>query len=101
MPPFFQVMKVKVKLFTLLRLEFGVSEVELEFEKEPVSLKEVLHELSKRFGEKFLSKLVENENLKVGTIILKNGKNVLELDGINTLVQDGDELSLFPPGGGG
>ena len=94
-------MRLKVKLFTLLRLEFGVSELELEFSKEEVRLKEVLEVLGKRFGKKFLDKLLENGELKTGVIILKNGKNVLELDRLNTLLKDGDELSLFPPGGGG
>ncbi|TFB09013.1 hypothetical protein E3V08_01680 [Candidatus Atribacteria bacterium MT.SAG.1] len=36
-----------------------------------------------------------------GTIILVNGKNVLHLEKLNTIVKNGDEIDMFPPGAGG
>jgi len=55
-----------------------------------------------RTSQKFLVKLLEKDgNIKRGTIILINGKNILDTDGLNAIVRDGDTLVLFPPGGGG
>jgi len=39
--------------------------------------------------------------LHQGTIILVNRRNILHLDGLGTVLYDGDVLALFPPGAGG
>jgi sulfur-carrier protein len=36
-----------------------------------------------------------------GTIILVNRRNILHLEGLGTILHDGDVLALFPPGAGG
>ena len=47
-------------------------------------------------------KLLDNTGvLQTGTIILLNRHNILHLDGLETIVADGDTLALFPPGAGG
>ncbi len=95
-------MQVKVKFFTLLRLELGISELNIQIpDKDKIRLKDLLYELEKRTPKPFLRKLLDEKGLKQGVIILKNGKNVLELQGLDTWIEDQDELSLFPPGGGG
>lgn len=33
--------------------------------------------------------------------LLINGRNIKFLDGMNTILSDGDEVSIFPPTGGG
>ncbi len=92
---------IKVKLFNLLRLEFKIKEMDID--EIEISVLELLYQVSDKINDKrFLPKLIDEEgNLLYGTIILINGKNVIHLDKTATLVKDGDEVSLFPPGGGG
>ena len=63
--------------------------------------------------DKFLTKLIkhfppmkelifdENDQLYSWISILKNGRNIKALDGINTPLTDGDILAIFPPVAGG
>ena len=39
--------------------------------------------------------------LRQGTIILVNRRNILHLEGLETVLHAGDVLALFPPGAGG
>ena len=34
-------------------------------------------------------------------VILKNGRNIVFLNGLGTVLEKGDEVSIFPPMGGG
>ena len=95
-------MKVKVKFFTLFRLEYGISELELTFDKEEITVKELLDTIDKKTNKDISKKLFgDNERLKTSAIILINGKNIFHLNGLDTNIGDGDTVSIFPPGGGG
>jgi len=94
-------MRVKVKFFTLLKLYLGIGEYELELDKDSITLNQLLDILEEKIGKKFTFKLREGGKLKKGVIILVNGKNVFHLNGIDTIIKDGDVISMFPPGGGG
>jgi molybdopterin synthase sulfur carrier subunit len=96
---------ITVKFFTTLRLYLRLHEIQLELTNAPtigdllVKIEEsVLRKTSLRFMEKLLD---EPGSVKMGTMILINGRNILDSDGLETLVHDGDTVSLFPPGGGG
>jgi sulfur-carrier protein len=41
------------------------------------------------------------ENRPVGLVILINGRNIGKLDGLNTVLKEGDQVTLFPPAAGG
>ncbi len=92
---------VKVRFFTLLHLLLNRREMELD-SVPGERVEGLLARLQEEIAVPFLHKLTaENGELKVGTIILVNGKHVLHLQGLKTPVKDGDEVALFPPGGGG
>jgi len=95
-------MKVKVKFFTLFRLEYGLSEISIEIEKDSINLKELIRLIDAKTGKSISEKIFTNEEkLKSSAIILVNGKNIFHLNGLETSIKDGDVVSIFPPGGGG
>lgn len=89
-------MKVKVIVFAQLREKLGWSERHVELSGNDVSLKEVfavLPELSKY--------VLKGDDLREDVIVLVNGINVRFTGGLNAKVNDGAEIAIFPPGGGG
>lgn len=69
----------------------------------PVLIKELIDLCSEKLGKDLSEELLdeEKESVKEGTIILVSGKNILHLKGLNTVVNDNDVVSMFPPAGGG
>ncbi len=83
---------IRVKFFATLREITGVRMIEVEDFDDVGSL---LNMLYKKYGDEF-KKEIETKNM-----ILVNGKNILDLQGYETKLKDGDEVSIFPPVGGG
>ena len=46
-------------------------------------------------------KIFDNGKLKPYVIILKNGRHIQHLNGLKTGLEEGDQVSLFPPMAGG
>lgn len=66
------------------------------------SVRAVLDKVQQTLNTEILHKLLDEEGvLQTGTIILLNRHNILHLEGLDTMVCDGDTLALFPPGAGG
>ena len=92
---------VKVRFFTLLRLDLGIREIDISIDGEE-KLIEVLAAVENKTPKPFLHKLIDEKGeLLNSAIILVNGKNVHHLDKLDTIIEDGDEIDIFPPGGGG
>lgn len=92
---------IKVSFFTLLQLLLKRKELELDYAPEE-HMGALLERVQAKIETEFLHKLLDEQgNLKNGTIILLNGKNIYHLEKLDTQVSDGDEVALFPPGGGG
>ena len=91
---------IVVKFFTTLRVFLGMSEINLQ---DLVGNVEELLKITESYTPKpFLHKLLDDQGrLITGSIILVNGHNILHLDGLETKLSDGDQVALFPPGGGG
>ncbi len=91
--------RVKVKFFADLRSLAKREFLELEIEG-AITLRELLKRVSSEIGINLEEKLLENNRIKSGFMILINGRNAVYLDGVSTLIEEG-EIALFPPAGGG
>ena len=97
---------ITINFFTTLRLMLKIQEITLPDIEKGTSILYILHRAEKivmeKTTQKFIFKLLdENGKIKRGTIILINGRNILDSNGLNCTVKDGDIIALFPPGGGG
>jgi sulfur-carrier protein len=93
---------VRVQIYGLLRLMLGGREaLELPWE-EGDTVRRALEKFQQALPVPVSHKLVDAGGvLHLGTIILVNRRNILHLDGLDTGLQRGDVMALFPPGAGG
>lgn len=96
-------MKVKIRAFlTMKEAMGGLSSLELDIENGTIF--SVLEDLGRKFGEKFDNQVFEPgmRELSGHVLVLVNGRNCSNLpDGLNSELEDGDELAIFPPIAGG
>ncbi len=92
-------MKVTVKFFAGLRELFGMDETRVELEN--ASDVQTLLNILCNSDESRQKILDESGGLRQNIILLKNGRHITYLDGIKTKLEDGDEIAMFPPVGGG
>lgn len=91
---------IRIQFFGLLRLLLRKESVELPSEPGD-TVGRVLERAEKTLTGPIIHKLAAGGVLNAGTIILVNRRNVLHLQGLETPVNDGDTVALFPPGAGG
>jgi len=96
-------MKITIRSFLTLKDVMGDQSV-LEFEIGDITLMELLDELSDKFGERF-SRMVFDEaakELNPHIRILINGRHYSHMpQKLNTRLQEGDDIAIFPPIMGG
>ncbi len=92
-------MKITVKAFATFR-EVMDMQIELEFPA-GTTIRTLLSELTDRY--KGLSEVMFSapDTLRDFVNILKNGRNIHFLAGLDTPLDDGDMIALFPPAAGG
>jgi molybdopterin synthase sulfur carrier subunit len=88
--------KIKVKLFANFREFTGTKELELD----TGTVSDVIIKLNEKFPG-FEKIIFEGEKLKPYVNVFLNGKNVLDLDGLETELLTNDEIAIFPPVAGG
>lgn len=91
---------ININFFGTLRTFLKTKQVRITADE--LRVFELLQQCEARVSKPFLGKLVdENGNIRPGTMILVNGQNVLHLQGLHTIVRNGADIAIFPPGGGG
>lgn len=89
-----------VNFFTTLRIFLRTKQIKIQAEE--LRVLDLLKQCETRAARPFLHKLLDQDgNILPGTMILVNGQNVLHLNGVNTVVRNGADVAIFPPGGGG
>ena len=93
---------VRLQIYGLLRLMLGGKEgVELPC-NEGETVRQMLDRFQSAMPIPVTHKLIDaGGSPHMGTIILLNRKNILHINGLETVLHPGDVLALFPPGAGG
>ncbi|MGQ9460053.1 MAG: ubiquitin-like small modifier protein 1 [Candidatus Bathyarchaeaceae archaeon] len=94
-------MKIQVKFFTTLREITGKKEEEIELSGS-TTIKELLTQLSKKYGREFVNYLYDEKGeIRTHIQILINGRDIDVFQGLETKLKEGDTIAIFPPVGGG
>jgi molybdopterin synthase sulfur carrier subunit len=93
-------MELELRTFATFREAVGEKTTFREYDGEEVSVGEVLRDLEESY-EGLAGQLIEDGDLRPQINVLKNGREVLHMDGLETMLADGDSLSIFPPVAGG
>lgn len=89
---------MKVLFFATIREYTRTKEIDFEYCN---NVGELLHKLGNRYGSKLAAKLLKDGDLGDEIIILVNGRNIINMDGINTPLNNDDTISIFPVVAGG
>ncbi|MEE4254158.1 MAG: MoaD family protein [Desulfuromusa sp.] len=93
---------INIQFYSLLRLLLKREKVELPVSSENENIGQLLQRLQQQISTPFLQKLLDEQGeMILGTIIMLNRRNIHHLQKLETPVQDGDVVALFPPGAGG
>jgi molybdopterin synthase sulfur carrier subunit len=87
---------VELRFFANFREAVGQKTLEREYPN-GTTVGEVLLDLVEEHG----LDVFEDGDLRTQLSIMKNGKDVVHIDGVDTRLDDGDTLSVFPPVAGG
>mgnify|MGYP000656818996 CR=1 FL=1 len=90
-------MQIELRFFANFREAVGQKTIQRDYE-DGLQAGDVLRSLSEEFAE---MDLFEDGELREYLTILVNGTDIAHLDGQATPLEDGDELSVFPPVAGG
>jgi len=92
-------MELELRFFANFRDAVGQKTIHREFEGETVTVGEVVDAIEAEFPE---VEILDDEGaLRTFVRTLKNGREVAHLEGLETVLEDGDTVSIFPPVAGG
>jgi molybdopterin synthase sulfur carrier subunit len=91
---------VKVRFFATLRPLVGATELDVEVQAGE-TVRDVLEKLAAAYPPLGKRVLDDGGDVQGSMHVLVNGRSISFLDGLNTIVEDGDRLALFPAIGGG
>ncbi|MFB6087741.1 MAG: ubiquitin-like small modifier protein 1 [Haloarculaceae archaeon] len=90
-------MRLTLKFFANFREAVGTKTVEREFD-DVDTVGDVLAALEEEYP---ALDLLSDGDLRPQINVLRNGREVLHMEGIDTELADGDTLAIFPPVAGG
>lgn len=88
---------MKVTFHATVREAAGISMAEID----AVNLRELVSSLRERFGERLFHMILRDDELRDDVIILVNGRNISQLEGLETRLDSNDQIAIFPPISGG
>ena len=95
---------MNIRLRTILNFKkiIGKGDVDIPFE-DGTSLKQALDIIADTYGEELRSNLFNPDDggLLQHVRLMVNGRDIAFLNGLHTILQDGDEILIFPPVAGG
>ena len=93
---------VKVRTILAIKKLLGKGEIELSV-PEKSTLQELVTTLVNNFGDDLASLLLESEtrNVLPHIRLMVNGRDIAFLNGMDTVLQPGDEVLILPPVSGG
>ena len=90
---------VQVDFHAAIRKVFGEKSIQISLSS-PSSVRYLLDRLCTS-QERYENIFEETNRLRSDVTILKNGRNIVFLDGLDTELATGDKIALFPPVVGG
>lgn len=91
---------MKVKIFATLRLLVGASELDVDGGPGD-TVGQVLHRLVERYPQLRDEIFSQDGELLDRVHVFLNGRDVRYLGGLQRVIQEGEEIRIFPPVGGG
>jgi molybdopterin synthase sulfur carrier subunit len=95
-----QGMNLELRFFATFRKAVGQKVVEREY-ADDATVGDVLAAIESEWPELVGEILDDDGDIQPQLSILKNGREVVHIDGTETTLEDGDRLSVFPPVAGG
>lgn len=90
-------MEIELKFFATFREEVGEKTIHRTY-ADGARVGEVLETLRDEFPD---LDIFDNGDLHGHVNVLRNGRNINQLDGLETALEEGDTLAVFPPVEGG
>ncbi|GGO00636.1 MULTISPECIES: ubiquitin-like small modifier protein 1 [Haloarcula] len=91
-------MEIELRFFANFRATVGQKILRREFD-DGADAGDVLRALGEEYPEMELFE--SDDTLRQYLTILRNGRDIEHIEGLDTTLEDGDELSVFPPVAGG
>lgn len=93
-------MQLQFKFFATYREVVGQKHLDRSYDGDSLTAGEMLADLEADY-EGLEGSLLENGDVRAQVNVLVNGRDVAHIDGIDTVLEDGDTVSIFPPVAGG
>ena len=91
---------MRVKVYATLRLKIGQAEIDVKAGPGD-TVRDALRELLQQYPVLAPDVMTEDGELVEHVHVFLNGRNVRLLDGLDSVIREGQRLDIFPPVGGG